>query len=100
MLLVIGNKTYSSWSLRPWLILKHFEIAFEERLIKLDLPSTTSEILKYSPSGRVPVLVDDDLTVWDSLAIAEYLNEKYPQKKMWPENLKDRALARSVSAEM
>lgn len=100
MLLVIGNKRYSSWSLRPWLLMKHFEIPFEEKLIALDQPQTTQEILKYSASGRVPALVDGDLTIWDSLAIAEYLNEKYPQKKMWPEDRKERALARSIANEM
>ncbi|MBL7544982.1 MAG: glutathione S-transferase family protein [Bdellovibrionaceae bacterium] len=100
MILVIGNKRLSSWSLRPWLMLKQFEIPFEEKLIPLDQPSTRSEILQYTESGKVPVLVDGDLTVWDSLAIAEYLNEKFPQKQMWPKDLKWRALARAVSCEM
>ena len=100
MILVIGNKRYSSWSLRPWLLLKHFNIPFEEKLIGLDQPTTAAEIAKYSPSGKVPTLIDGDLTIWDSMAIAEYLNEKFPDKKMWPQDQKLRALARSVSAEM
>lgn len=100
MLLVIGNKRYSSWSLRPWLLMKQFEIPFDEKLIPLDQPSTTAEILKVSASGRVPALVLGDLTIWDSLAIAEYLNEKYPEKKMWPEDPAQRAFARSISCEM
>lgn len=100
MKLVIGNKRLSSWSLRPWLVLEHFEIPFEEILIPLDRPQTDAEIARYSPGGKVPALVDGDLTVWDSLAICEYLNERYPGRGMWPDDLRDRALARSVSAEM
>jgi len=100
MKLVIGNKTYSSWSLRPWLLMKHFSIPFEEILIKLDQPGTTSEILKYSPSGRVPALIDGDLIVWESLAIMEYLNEKFPDRGMYPEKIEPRAIARSMSNEM
>lgn len=100
MKLVIGNKRLSSWSLRPWLVMKHFQIPFEEVLIPLDLPDTTRNILKYSPTAKVPVLIDGDLHVWDSLAIAEYLNEKYPEKRMWPSSTADRARARSISAEM
>lgn len=100
MKLIIGDKRFSSWSLRPWLLLTHFEIPFEEILIPLDKPETRSQILKFSPSAKVPALVDGDLTLWESLAIAEYLSEKYPAKKMWPENSKSRALARAVSCEM
>lgn len=100
MKLIIGNKRLSSWSLRPWLLLTHFEIPFEEIEIVLDVPTTRSEIAKYSPSGKVPALIDGDLNLWESLAIAEYLNEKYPQKNMWPKDSKDRALARAVSCEM
>lgn len=96
--LVIGNKTYSSWSLRPWVLLKHFGIPFEEILVKLDLPGTTVEILKYSPSGRVPALIDGDLVIWDSLAIMEYLNEKIPA--LYPADQKLRAKARSMANEM
>lgn len=100
MVLIIGNKTFSSWSLRPWVLMKHFNIPFEERLIKLDLATTKDEIAKYSPSGKVPALIDGSVTVWESMAIAEYLNEKYPQKFMWPKDREARALARSVSSEM
>jgi glutathione S-transferase len=100
VLLVIGNKRLSSWSLRPWLILKHFGIPFEEKLIPLDQENTTAEIKKYSPTGKVPTLVDDKILVWDSLAIAEYLNDKFPEKQMWPKDVAARALARAVSNEM
>lgn len=99
-MLVIGNKRYSSWSLRPWVLMKHFDIPFEEKLIALDQPDTEKNILKYSPSKKVPALVDADITVWESMAIMEYLNEKYPQKQMWPADTKKRALARSVANEM
>lgn len=98
--LIIGNKTYSSWSLRPWLLLKHFMIPFEEKLIKLDLPTTNQEILKYSPSGKVPVLIDGDLILWESMAIMEYLNEKFPKKQMYPADAKQRAVARVIANEM
>lgn len=100
MKLIIGNKRLSSWSLRPWLVMKHFEIPFEEILIPLDQPETTQNILKYSPTAKVPVLIDQDIHVWDSLAIVEYLNEKYPEKNLWPKDQTARAHARSVSAEM
>lgn len=98
--LVIGNKTYSSWSMRPWILLKHFQIPFEEILVKLDLPGTTAEILKFSPSGKVPALLDGPLVIWESLAIMEYLNEKFPGKGMYPADTAARALARSMSNEM
>ena len=100
MKLVIGNKRFSSWSLRPWLVAKHFNIPFEEILIYLDQPNTTAEILKYSPTAKVPALVVNDQVIWDSLAICEYLNDKYPEKQMWPKDITKRALARSVSSEM
>lgn len=100
MILVIGNKRLSSWSLRPWLLMKYFEIPFEEKLIPLDQSNTRSEIIKYSPSGKVPALIDGEVSIWDSLAIAEYLNEKYPSKQMWPQDIKFRALARAISNEM
>ena|SRR5579863_2921382 len=96
--LVIGNKNYSSWSLRPWLLLKHLQVPFNEVLITLDTPSTREDIEKYSPSGRVPVLRHGDLTVWDSLAICEYLAET--TGKGWPAAAAARAVARAVSAEM
>jgi glutathione S-transferase len=100
MKLVIGNKTYSSWSMRPWILMKHFELPMEEILIKLDLPETTQEILKFSPSAKVPALIDNGLVIWESLAIMEYLNEKFPNKQMYPKDEAQRAIARSVSAEM
>lgn len=100
MLLVIGNRNYSSWSLRPWLVLKHAGAAFEEIVVPLSQANTPEEIRRHSPSGRVPVLKDEDLTVWDSLAICEYVNEKFPDAKLWPQEVKTRATARSVCAEM
>lgn len=100
MKLIIGNKTYSSWSLRPWVLMKHFNIPFEEILVKLDMPETKMEIAKYSPSGKVPALIDGDLNVWESAAIMEYLNDKYPEKNMYPKDLKQRTRARSLSMEM
>lgn len=97
--LVIGNKNLSSWSLRPWLVLKHFGLEFQELKLPLDTPEFHREIVKYSPSRRVPVLIDGDLRVWDSLAIAEYANDKV-QGRAWPADMAARALARTVSAEM
>ncbi len=96
--LVIGNKNYSSWSLRPWLLLKHLDVPFEEVLITLDTPSTREDIEKFSPSGRVPALRHAELTVWDSLAICEYIAEL--TGKGWPQTPAARAVARAVSAEM
>lgn len=100
MKLVIGNKNYSSWSLRPWLALKHVGVPFEEELIPLEHLDTATRIARHSAAGRVPVLVDGALTVWDSLAIAEYLNEKFPEARLWPADPAARAVARSASAEM
>ncbi len=96
--LVIGNKNYSSWSLRPWLVLKHLELAFTEVLVPLDTPSTREDLEKHSPSGRVPVLTHGELVVWDSLAICEYIAEL--SGRGWPADPVARAVARSVSAEM
>ncbi|HKY62736.1 MAG TPA: glutathione S-transferase family protein [bacterium] len=98
--LVIGNKNYSSWSLRPWLLLRQMGLEFEEILIPLFREDWKAEVLKHSPSGKVPVLIEDGRTIWDSLAIAEYLAEKYPRMNLWPEDPAARAMARSVSAEM
>jgi glutathione S-transferase len=100
MRLYIGNKNYSSWSLRAWLPMRHAGIAFEEELLPLDLPGSKENILARSPSGRVPCLIHDDLVVWDTLAIGEYLAETFPEKKLWPEQGTARARARSVCAEM
>ena len=79
MQLVIGNKMWSTWSLRPWLAAKRAGLAFEEVMIELRREDTAAKIATYSPSGRIPVLIDGDLTVWDSLAICEYLHERFPQ---------------------
>src|SRR5437868_6360289 len=100
--LVIGNKNYSSWSLRPWLALRANDIPFEEVVIPLytDNKADKDRILSFSAAGKVPALVDGDVTVWDSLSIIEYLAEKFPQAKLWPEDRAARAHARSISAEM
>lgn len=100
MHLVVGNKLYSSWSLRPWLVAAHFGFAFEETVIPLDQPDTKEAIRRFSPAGRVPCLVDGDITVWESLAIIEYLAEKAPDQAIWPRDRAARALARSISNEM
>lgn len=100
MTLIIGDKKFSSWSLRPWLLMKQFDIPFDERLVSLYRRETREEILRHSPAGLVPVLLDEDLAIWDSMAIHEYLAEKYPDKNLWPADRASRALARSVSAEM
>ena len=98
--LVIGNKNYSSWSLRLWLLMKQSGIAFDEVRIPLYGAGSKEEIKKYSPSGKVPALLDGDVTVWDSLAICEYLAERHPELHLWPAEPAQRAMARSVSAEM
>jgi glutathione S-transferase len=98
--LVIGTKRYSSWSLRPWLALKATGAAFREVEIALRQPGTKADILAYSPSGKVPLLMDDGLKIWDSLAICEYLAERFPAAKLWPDEIQARAVARSVAAEM
>ena len=98
--LVIGNKMWSSWSLRPWLLMRQFGIAFEEINIALRTPDTADSIKAYSPSGKVPALIVGNLTVWDTLAIAEYLADAHPEYAIWPRSAHARAIARSVSAEM
>lgn len=100
--LVIGNKNFSSWSLRPWLLLKQAGLPFREIPVRLRQADTKAQILAHSPSGKVPALIDGDLTVWDSLAICEYLAEKASLNHvdLWPADPKARAEARSVSAEM
>ena len=100
--LVIGNKNYSSWSMRPWLALRASGIPFEEVFIPLytDNPADKQRILSFSRAGKVPALIDGDITVWDSLAIIEYLAERFPDRKLWPEDRAMRAHARSISAEM
>jgi glutathione S-transferase len=100
--LVIGNKNYSSWSMRPWLALRAGNIPFEEVFIPLytDNPADKQRILSFSRAGKVPALVDGEITVWDSLAIIEYLAERFPDRKLWPDDRAMRAHARSISAEM
>lgn len=98
--LVIGDKNYSSWSLRPWLAMRVFAIPFEERKIALRLPDTPKRIMAHSPSGKVPALRAGDLVVWDSLAILEFLAETHADAGMWPHDPAARAIARAVSAEM
>jgi glutathione S-transferase len=100
--LVIGNKNYSSWSMRPWLAMRAAGIPFEEIFIPLytDNKADKDRILGFSRAGKVPALVDDDVTVWDSLSIIEYLAERFPDAKLWPQDRAARAHARSISAEM
>ena len=98
--LVIGNKNYSSWSLRGWLMARIAGIEFEELVIPLDLPETQPEIRKHSPSGRLPVLLHRGLAVWESLAIGEYLNDLKPEAGLWPAATAARAHARSISCEI
>ena len=98
--LVIGNKNYSSWSLRSWLLLRHFGVPFHEQRIPLSTPETAAQLLAISPAARVPVLLDGDLRVWDSLAIGEYVSEQYLGGRGWPQETSARAHARSLAAEM
>jgi glutathione S-transferase len=99
--LVIGNKNYSSWSMRPWLALRANNIAFDEVFIPLYAGDADKKrILSFTHSGKVPVLIDGDVTIWDSLAIIEYLAERFPEAQLWPEDRARRAHARSISAEM
>jgi len=100
LVLVIGNKNYSSWSLRPWLAMKQAGIPFVEQRIALYQPDSRRRVLEHSPSGKVPVLKDGATTVWDSLAILEHLAEKFPDRGLWPRSAAARASARSMSAEM
>jgi glutathione S-transferase len=102
--LFIGSKNYSSWSMRPWVLLKQADIPFTEEKLRFDSFDAQSSfkrgVLKVNPAGKVPVLVDDGFAVWDSLAIAEYVAEKFPDRQLWPRDAKARARARSVCAEM
>ena len=102
--LYIGNKNYSSWSMRPWVLLRQAGIEFQEVMLKFDSFDADSAFKKaikdVNPNARVPVLVDDGLAIWDSLAIAEYVAEKFPVKQLWPADVKARARARSVCTEM
>src|SRR6185436_20679701 len=102
--LVVGNKNYSSWSMRPWVLLRQFQIPFDEVMVRFDSMDADSQfkrrVAQVSPAGRVPVLVDDGLVVWDTLAIAEYLAERFPQHALWPRDVRQRTRARSLCAEM
>src|SRR5690348_2626558 len=98
--LVIGNKNYSSWSLRPWIAMKVAGIPFVERVVPLYEPGSREQVLQYSPTGKVPVLIDAAERVWESLAILEYLAEKFPKAGLWPCHPQARAHARAVAAEM
>jgi glutathione S-transferase len=100
MKLIIGNKNYSTWSLRPWFFMQAMGVEFEEQLVSLKGDNLKVSLGKFSASAKVPVLVDNDLTVWDTLAICEYLNEQYLQGRGWPKEIADRALARSLTCEM
>lgn len=101
MKLVIGNKTWSTWSLRPWLVLKRAGIPFEEVMVQLRQGEETArQIALHSPSGKIPALIDGDLVVWDSLAICEYLADLFAEAELWPRDLVARAHARAAAAEM
>jgi glutathione S-transferase len=105
MQLYIGNKNYSSWSMRPWVLMRQFQIPFDEVMVRFDDFHGTASTFKrrvaeVTPTGRVPVLIDDGLAIWDTLAIAEYLAERFPQHALWPRDARQRARARSVCAEM
>src|SRR3954447_7612197 len=103
--LYIGNKCFSSWSLRPWVAMRHLEIPFEEVLVRLRTPETAANLAKVSPTGQVPVLVHKSSNhtggmIWETLAILEYLADLFPEKKLWPADIGARALARSAATEM
>jgi glutathione S-transferase len=98
--LVIGNRRYSSWSLRPWLLLRHFDVDFDTVVVPLDTPTFAGEVARWSPSGRVPALASGDISLWDSLAICEYANETLLGGRGWPVEPAARAMARSITAEM
>ncbi|HLH10824.1 MAG TPA: glutathione S-transferase family protein [Methylovirgula sp.] len=98
--LILANKAYSSWSLRPFILMRHFGIPFSETVIPLAQETTRADILRHSPSGKLPALRDGDLVVWDSLAIIEYLAERFPDLPIWPRDKRARATARSLAAEM
>ncbi len=100
LLLLIGNKNYSSWSLRPWIALKAAAIPFAEEVISLDATDFKARVAKFSGTGKVPVLIDGDTHVWESLAILEYLAERYPDRHLWPAEGAPRAHARAIAAEM
>lgn len=98
--LFIANKAYSSWSLRPWLLMRHFGLPFEEVVIPLDRPTTRIDILRHSPTGKLPALAAEGLVIWESLAIMDYLADAHPDVAVWPRDRLARAIARTVAAEM
>jgi glutathione S-transferase len=103
MQLLIGNKNYSSWSMRPWVLMKQLGIPFEEVQLRFDFAPHSAfrtEVARFSPAGKVPVLLDDDFAVWDTMAIIEYLHDKFPERGIWPAGMRERARARSLCAEM
>lgn len=100
MKLLIGNRNYSTWSLRPWLVLRHFEMPFEDEVLMLSGEGWRETLAERSPTGKVPVLIDGDLVVPETLAIIEYLADLHPEKQIWPANRADRALARAAASEM
>jgi glutathione S-transferase len=100
MKLLVGNKNYSSWSLRPWLLLSHLEIPFDEEVLSFNDPAFKARVRRYSPVGQVPVLVDGAIVVWDTLAIVEYVADTFPDHGVWPVDRAARAHARSLCAEM
>jgi len=98
--LIIGNKNYSSWSLRPWIAMRVAGIAFDEKVIPLYEPGSREQVLQYSPAGKVPVLIDGDAHIWESLAILEHLAEKFPDARLWPSDPGARSHARVAASEM
>src|SRR5690606_12788449 len=97
---LIGNRNYSTWSLRPWLVLQHFNIPFEDEVLQLQGEGFRDVLAQRSPTGRVPVLLDGELILVETIAIVEYLADRFPDKAIWPADIADRARARAVSAEM
>ncbi|HEV7345331.1 MAG TPA: glutathione S-transferase family protein [Devosia sp.] len=100
MKLLIGNRNYSSWSLRPWLVLRHFDIPFEDEVLQLQGEGFRDVLAQRSPTGRVPVLLDGELTIVETVAIIEYLADRFPDKLIWPADIAERARARAAAAEM
>src|SRR5215467_6720874 len=100
MLLILGNKNYSSWSMRPWIAMRVAGLRFDEEVISLNAPEFKGRLLQVAGTGKVPTLIDGDVRVWESLAILEYLAEKYPDAGLWPADPASRALARAIAAEM
>jgi glutathione S-transferase len=98
--LIVANKAYSSWSLRPWILLAHFKIPFEETMIPMDQPETRATMLKFAPTAKCPSLHDGKIAIWESLAIIDYIAEAYPEKAIWPRGKAARAHARSLASEM